>query len=55
MPCAINRISGYHRMQVLLFGRKASVLQQVLAAARRGGAFAKLDRVAVDVDPVSLL
>jgi len=55
MPCVINRIKGYHRAQVLLFGRSAVGLQGVLAVARRQKAFAESDRVAVDVDPVSLL
>jgi primosomal protein N' (replication factor Y) len=55
MPCAINRISGYHRAQVLLFCPSPAALQRVLAAIRRDRILANLDRVAVDVDPVSLL
>jgi primosomal protein N' (replication factor Y) (superfamily II helicase) len=55
MPCAINRIAGYHRAQVLLFSASAPRLQRLLADAREAKAFADSDRVAVDVDPVSLL
>lgn len=55
MPCAINRISGYHRAQVLLFSRSAVAIQRVLEIVREEGGFAGSDRVAVDVDPVSLL
>jgi primosomal protein N' (replication factor Y) len=55
MPCAINRIAGYHRAQILLFSHSAARLQQVLAAVRKAKGFAKSDRVAVDVDPVSVL
>jgi primosomal protein N' (replication factor Y) len=55
MPCAINRISGYHRFQVLLFAAAPNLLQQVLAVVRKEGGFTATDRLAVDVDPVSLL
>ena len=55
MPCAITRIAGYFRNQVLLFAPTASALQRVLAVVRKDGGFATSDRVAVDVDPVSLL
>jgi primosomal protein N' (replication factor Y) len=55
MPCAINRLGGYHRAQMLLFGPGAVELQRVLAVVRRKGGFSEGDRVAVDVDPVSLL
>jgi primosomal protein N' (replication factor Y) len=55
MPCAISRIAGYCRAQVLLNCSKASILQSVLAQVRAAGALGKTDRIAVDVDPVSLL
>jgi primosomal protein N' (replication factor Y) len=55
MPCAINRIAGYYRHQILLTSTKASTLQTVLADIRQKGSLAKADRVAVDVDPISLL
>jgi primosomal protein N' (replication factor Y) len=55
MPCAINRIAGYHRHQILLQCNTTGPLQAVLAAVRAEKALAKNDRIAVDVDPVSLL
>jgi primosomal protein N' (replication factor Y) len=55
MPCAISRIAGYFRAQILLNSTRASMLQEVLAEVRRKGALGKTDRIAVDVDPVSLL
>jgi primosomal protein N' (replication factor Y) len=55
MPCPINRIAGYHRHQVLLYSASATALQKVLALAREQKAFANPEKIAVDVDPVSLL
>ena len=55
MPCAIGRIAGYFRYQIVLSSVRASQLQTVLAAVREKGGLAKSDRIAVDVDPVSLL
>jgi primosomal protein N' (replication factor Y) len=55
MPCAIGRIAGYFRYQIVLSSYRASSLQTVLADVREKGALAKSDRIAVDVDPVSLL
>jgi primosomal protein N' (replication factor Y) len=55
MPCAINRIAGHHRIQLVLISEQASRLQKVLAKVRENGALTKTDRIAVDVDPVSLL
>jgi primosomal protein N' (replication factor Y) len=55
MPCAINRIAGYFRDQVVLSSASSVPLQKVLAAVREKGGLAKGDKVAVDVDPVSLL
>ena len=55
MPCAITRIAGYHRFQVVLQSPSAGRLQRVLAALRDKGRLATGDRIAVDVDPVSLL
>jgi primosomal protein N' (replication factor Y) len=55
MPCAITRIAGYFRNQIVLSSPTAAPLQQVLAAVRAGGAFARAESVAVDVDPVALL
>mgnify|MGYP003878653271 CR=1 FL=1 len=55
MPCAINRIAGYHRSQIVLESESAGALQTLLAEVRRRKGFAQQDRTAVDVDPVSLL
>jgi len=55
MPCAISRIAGYWRDQILLTSPSPGRLQEILAEVRAAGGFSKTDRVAVDVDPVSLL
>lgn len=55
MPCAINRIAGYHRANLVLSAPTALPLQRILTALRNEGHLKHLDRVAVDVDPVSLL
>jgi primosomal protein N' (replication factor Y) (superfamily II helicase) len=55
MPCAINRIAGYFRNQIVLTAPRSNPLQQLLARLREVGALSKTDRIAVDVDPVSLL
>ncbi len=55
MPCAINRIAGYHRAQILLFAPTAPPLQRLLAGVRAQKGILSSDRIAVDVDPVSLL
>ena len=55
MPCAINRIAGYYRNQIVLQSPRADLLQRVLASLRQAGHLATNDRIAVDVDPVSLL
>ena len=55
MPCAISRIAGYFRTQIVLASPRASRLQQILAQVREKGSLAKSDRIGVDVDPVSLL
>jgi primosomal protein N' (replication factor Y) len=55
MPCAINRIAGYYRYQIVLLAASAAPLQRVLAIVREKGHLARNERIAVDVDPVSLL
>ena len=55
MPCAISRIAGYFRHQIVLSSVAPGALQQTLALVRKKQALAKSDRIAVDVDPVSLL
>jgi primosomal protein N' (replication factor Y) len=55
MPCAISRIAGYFRNQIVMLAATPAPLQRVLAAVREKGGLARSERIAVDVDPVSLL
>lgn len=55
MPCAISRIAGYYRNQIVLQAAAAAPLQRLLAGVREKGHLARNERIAVDVDPVSLL
>jgi primosomal protein N' (replication factor Y) (superfamily II helicase) len=55
MPCPVGRIAGYLRHQIVLKSAAPLALQRVLALAREGGHLTRAERVAVDVDPVSLL
>jgi primosomal protein N' (replication factor Y) (superfamily II helicase) len=55
MPCAVSRIAGYFRDQIVLRSAVPQALQRVLALARKGGHLTRAQSVAVDVDPVSLL
>jgi len=55
MPCAISRIAGYFRNQIVLISPRAEALQRLLGRVREGGSLARNERIAVDVDPVSLL
>lgn len=54
-PCAISRIANYHRAEIRLISPSPTRLQNILAAVREKGALARSARIAVDVDPVSLL
>jgi primosomal protein N' (replication factor Y) len=55
MPCPIGRIAGYYRDQIVLTAATPDPIQQVLSSVRSSGGLERADRVAVDVDPVSLL
>ena len=55
MPCAISRIAGNYRNQIVMLAATPAPLQRVLAAVRDKGGLTKGEKVAVDVDPVSLL
>jgi primosomal protein N' (replication factor Y) len=55
MPCPIGRIAGYFRYQIVISSPSSGRLQEVLATMRAAGNLARGDRIAVDVDPVSLL
>ena len=54
-PCAIGRIAGYWRQQVVLTSAKVGAIQDVLTRLRLMSKLVSSDRVAVDIDPVSLL
>ncbi len=51
----IARIGGYHRVQIEITASSAGRLQKLLTAARDRGALLSDARMAVDVDPISLL
>ena len=55
MPCAINRIAGYFRNQIVLTSESGQALQKILQDVRQPGGLTRAERIAVDVDPVSLL
>ena len=55
MECPIARIAGQFRMAVEVYGRQASVVQQILAKTRSLGVVKSDAKTAVDVDPVALL
>jgi primosomal protein N' (replication factor Y) len=55
MPCAISRIAGNFRNQIVMRAATPAPLQRVLAAVRDKGGLTRGEKVAVDVDPVSLL
>ena len=55
MPAPISRIAGYWRHQIILRSPAPQPLQAVIARVREAGHLASNDRIAVDVDPVSLL
>ena len=54
-PCAIGRIGGRHRMQVLIFAEDPRQLREFLLEARKSGALTPGESVAIDVDPTGLL
>ena len=55
MPCPIERIAGYHRAQLVLTCPDPRPLQRVLAVLRKKEGLVSNEKVAVDVDPVSML
>ena len=54
-PCPIGRIAGYFRNQIQMYSPLASNLQKLLAVLRKHGTIMRGDRIAIDVDPISLL
>ena len=55
IPCAIGRIAGYIRLQILLTSHSAGAIQRVLGSLRNSKQLVSNDRIAIDVDPISLL
>jgi len=54
-PCAIARVGGYHRFEILLLAPTARLVQDALQSLRQRGLLRSDARTAVDVDPVSLM
>ncbi len=54
-PCAVSRIAGHHRFEVVALAPTARQLQQALGAVRARGLLKSDARTAVDVDPVALM
>ena len=55
IPAAVGRIAGFIRLQILLTSPSAGALQRVLSSLRKHRKLVSDDRVAIDVDPISLL
>ena len=55
MPCPIERIKNRHRHHILLLGGKSGVIRAMIAAGRPAFPAGRRVRVAVDIDPVSML
>ncbi len=55
MPCAIERIANHHRAQIVLTSPSAAAIQHVMAVLRVDRGLVSNDKIAVDVDPVSML
>jgi primosomal protein N' len=54
-PCAIARIGGFHRIELVLTARRRSVIQEALGAVRGRGMLTSDAHTAVDVDPVAMM
>ena len=54
-PCAIGRIGGRHRMQILVLAEDPRQLRTFLLEGRKHGALTPGESVAIDVDPTGLL
>ncbi len=55
IPAPVGRIAGYYRQQLLISASSASTVQKLLAELRAHKHVVSGDRVAIDVDPISLL
>ncbi|MAJ47436.1 MAG: primosomal protein N' [Planctomycetes bacterium TMED75] len=54
-PCAIGRIGGRHRIQILVLAEDPRQLRAFLLEGRKRGALTPGESVAIDVDPTGLL
>ncbi|MGE3109506.1 MAG: primosomal protein N' [Phycisphaerales bacterium] len=54
-PCAIARIAGHHRLEIVLMSRTRAAIQKVLGEVRSRGEVSSDSRTAIDIDPVSLM
>lgn len=55
MPAVVGRIAGYFRVQIVLTAPTPGLIQRVLSKLRTDKSLISNDRVAIDVDPVSML
>jgi primosomal protein N' (replication factor Y) (superfamily II helicase) len=55
MPAPVGKIAGYIRIQIILQSPIAGAIQRVLSRLRGDKGLISNDRVAIDVDPISLL
>jgi len=55
MPCVINRVQRFHRMQIIVQSPEAQTMQRLFAEVRAGGPIRPAVKIAIDIDPVNLL
>jgi primosomal protein N' (replication factor Y) len=55
IPAIISRIQRYHRIQIILQGPDASIIQRLFASLRSSAPIRPAVKIAVDIDPVNLL
>ena len=55
MPAAISRIQRFHRMQIIIQAPEAATVQQLFTSLRALGPVRPAVKVAIDIDPISLL
>ncbi|HEG43746.1 MAG TPA: primosomal protein N', partial [Phycisphaerales bacterium] len=55
MEAAINRIGGFHRMQIIVQADDVRPIQELFAAIRTGASVRPAVTIGVDVDPVNLM
>ena len=55
MPAVISRIQRFHRMQIIIQASEAATVRQLFAGLRAGRPIRPVVKVAIDIDPASLL